>query len=269
MPSPVTPKGKTKTARTAKTANTSEVKHPNWETMSKNVKLKHNGRTYALIEIPEGTYLYSGFCSGDPVYPSDTKQDREETEQMNVLEYEKKRANRLYYGSLGVALYYTNDPDRCKGKRKYTVQEYKTNQTIRFLDMNVWENLKYVVDDIGENVFASTHGFDPDHKKALERFPGDDNDMIEKMVEWLARESSPQIDGFGSKKVKAMLEGRKTSFHAEIACIHPSLLSLTNEYASDTYNAKKYVNIQDATDSVPFVKMPGGAKRKTRKKQKV
>jgi hypothetical protein len=211
----------------------SHAKYPDWETLASNTIINQDGRTYHILEIPSGTYIYRGFCM-----PGEEKG--------------------LYYASLGVAFFYAEAADVCYNSgRIQTVQEYVTKEVIKLLDLNVWENLKYIMEDLGgDNVFEYTHGFNPDEKTELIRFAGDDEEMIEKVKEWLAMESSPKLNGFGAKEIKMIMDGKilKQPFHAEIACTTPSSLEMTNVYLSSS-NSKTYRNSEDRNDMLEWVNM--------------
>lgn len=223
-------------------------RYPDWETLAKDTTLSHSGRIYHILEIPKGTYIYRGFCRS-------------------------RKENGLYYGSLGVAFYYSSNPDYCSGSGwTHIVQEYVTKEDIKLYNLGVWENLKYIVDDLdGENVFEYPYGFNPEGKTELIRFAGDDEEMIDKIKEWFELDSSPKLNGFGCREIKMIVDGDilEKPFHSEIACTTPSSLELVNTYYATKPYSKVYINKKDNKDTLEWVNMRGGRKkRKTRMKTK-
>jgi hypothetical protein len=219
-------------------------RYPDWETLAKDTIVSHGGRKYHILEIPKGTHIYRGFCRS-------------------------RLENGLYYGSLGVAFYYANHPDYCRSIGwTHIIQEYVTKEDMKLYDLGVWENLKYIVDDLGgENVFEYPYGFNPQEKTELIRFAGDDEEMVDKIKEWLELDSSPKLNGFGCREIKMILEGDilEQLFHAEIACTTPSSLELVNTYYATKPNSKVYINKKNSKDTLEWVDMRGGKKQRKRK----
>ena len=219
-----------------------------WNTVTREETITHNGKKYKVFVIPENTYVYRGFCYGDD--PSkELPQDREETIMFNEEVYNKRKNEGRYYANLAIAAYYAYNPDNGR-KWKHVVVEYKTKQPIKVLDMTVWQNLKNVVDDDPKGpegrdlakIFEDTHGFYlKKPKKKLIRFSGGlDDEMTEFMVDWL--KSNPVFDGFGH----VVMPG----FHSEFTCMDRNKLSEENEYVSDNYVNRQMVNTKylDAKD---------------------
>jgi hypothetical protein len=230
-----------------------------WETVSSNQTIEHNGKKYKVFVIPENTYVYRGFSYGDD--PSkEREQDRAETIMYNEEEYHKRKNAGVYYANLAIAAYYAYNPDRGR-KWKHVVVEYKTKQPIKVLDMTVWQNLKNVVDDVPElaELFESTHGFHLKKPKTkLKRFSGGlDEEMTELMVGWL--QSNPEFDGFGHVVM--------TGFHSEFVCLDRNKLSEENEYVSDNYVNRqlvntKYLDVKDIAIDLENLSFVEGAKKK-------
>lgn len=219
-------------------------RYPDWETLAKNTILNHGGRTYHILEIPKGTHIYRGFCRSH-------------------LE------NGIYYGSLGVAFYYASNPNYCNSiGLTHIVQEYVIKEDIKLYNLGVWENLKYIMDDLGgENVFKYPYGFNPEEKTELIRFAGDDEEMVDKIKEWFELDSSPKLNGFGCREIKMIFEGdiNEQLFHAEIACTTRSSLELVNTYYATKPHSKVYKNKKNSKDTLEWVDMRGGKKQRKRK----
>jgi len=227
----------------------------NWNDVVKTKILKHNDRNYHILKIPVNTLIYRGFCRG--------KKNGSEREQG------------IFYGHMDVAYYYADNPDYCRGGGEvHFVQEYLTKRVIKLLDLNVWENLKYIVDDLGYNdVFSYTHGFDPTEKKPLSRFSSEETDreMIEYIQEWFALPTSPKLDGFGGKEMPMMMDGEilEEPFHAEIACVKcDEKIQLRKSYYSLDRHPKEYKNIEDENDSI-VRNWEGGRRPKKKSRGKV
>jgi hypothetical protein len=201
---------------------------PNWDSVCKIKKIKYGKKTYSVIVIPKNTYVYRGFSYGDD--PSKHSPDPEwDYEKENALEYKKRKNAGIYYATLPIACYYAFNPD--DGHRwKHVVMEYKTKQPLHIIDMNRWENLKNIVEEMPEleDSLENTHGFDiRNPTQSLYRFSGGhDSQMTELMREWLLQH--PTLDGFGH----IQMEG----FHSEFTCVDRKKLMEEKEYV---YEDKK------------------------------
>lgn len=251
------PKHKKRTTRkNKKTSNYKSKKqmggNPQWEESASKVQELYNNKQYTFIIVPENTYLYRGYTYGYAPYKNDSVEDIQEIEDMNREQYEK-RSKGIFYGNLGVACYYSFNPDQ--GSLLYhNVQEYRTNQPIKILDMSVWQNIKNIIDDSVEinnnmehaenilGIFNSTYSFEETKKKIKRDSNGDDTEMIEIILTWLKLTTHPPLNGFGCISIPG--------FHSEIAITDNSLLTLTNEYSSNNFKERRLTNIRNPADFI-------------------
>ena len=230
------------------------MKQPNWETMVTKKTEQHNGKTYTYLVIPKNTYLYRGFPHGEPRNEwrfkrgEITKEEYEESKVYDKEEYYRK-LNGIFFGNLGVACWYAYNTDH-GNKVNHTVIECIVLKPIHILDMSVWQNIKNVVDDLrlegnDIDIFEGTYGFDINNPtKPLERWSGGvDDEMIELMLKWLKKKTSPKINGFGYSKLPG--------FHSEIVCLkQKGFLKKVNEYNQNNMDDPELINIKNPEDII-------------------
>lgn len=197
----------------------------NWDDISPTKKVILDGKVYTIIVIPKNTYVYRGFSYGDDPAKDRNGPDPEwDYEKENAAEYKKRKNAGVYYATLPVAGYYAFHADYAN-HWKHVIVEYKTKQALHILDMSVWDNLKNIIDDSPELAedLEITHGFSKS-KAPLYRFSGgNDDEMTNKMSQWIRRH--PSFDGFGH----TVMNG----FHSEFTCLDRSKLKEETEYVSE------------------------------------
>jgi len=229
------------------------IRKQNWDEGITKTMETHNGKTYEYIIIPKNTYVYRGFQYGEEGLDNDlkrgtiTKEEYDESIKYEKIEY-KSKVKGLYFGNLGVACYYAYDPDISR-KRNHSVSEYITVKPVLILDMSVWQNIKNITDDIidkeAKSIFKATYGFDINNReKPLFRDSGGvDDAMIELMLKWFKKKTTPKINGFGHSKM--------TGFHSEFACIKQTgFLKRVNEYNQSNRRIPELLNIKKPTDKI-------------------
>lgn len=225
----------------------------NWDDAVTKTIETHNGKTYEYIVIPKNTYVYRGFQYGEEGLDHQlkrgiiTKEEYDESIKDEKIEY-KRKVKGLYFGNLGVACYYAFDPD-INGKRNHTVSKYITVKPVFILDMSLWQNIKNILDDVKDeeahSIFKVTYGFDINNReKPLSRDSGGlDDEMIEIMLKWFKKKTTPKINGFGHSKLSGL--------HSEFACVKQSgFLKKVNEYNQSNRRVPEIVNIKKPTDKI-------------------
>jgi hypothetical protein len=210
---------------------------PDWDKNTKRMVIKHKGRLFTFMFIPERFYIYRGFQYGQQAVSErgvafkPTQEEIERKEKYNLEDAKRTKNGGLYYGTLAVACYYALNLDN--GPRiTHEVIEFKPKHTLMILDMSVWQNLKNIADDCGssskDSILEYTHGFDKnDPHKKLERDSGGlDTEMTKFMLDWMKLDTSPKMDGFGH----SMMPG----FHSELTCVsREKSLELVNVYSTN------------------------------------
>jgi hypothetical protein len=225
----------------------------NWDEVVTKTTETYNGKIYECIVIPKNTYVYRGFQYGEEGLDNDlkrgtiTKEEYDESIEDEKIEY-KRNVKGLYFGNLGVACYYAFDPDISR-KRNHSVSEYITVKSVLILDMSVWQNIKNIMDDVKDkdanSIFKATYGFDTNNpEKTLFRDSGGVDDvMIELMLKWLKKKTTPKINGFGHSKM--------TGFHSEFACVKQTgFVKRVNEYNQSNRRVTELVNVKKPTDKI-------------------
>lgn len=219
----------------------SKVMKPDWDKNTKRIAIKHKGRIFTFMVIPQGNYIYRGLQYGQQAVSErgvafkPTQEEIERNDKYNLEHAKRAKNGGLYYGTLAVACYYALNLDN--GPRiTHEVMEFKPKHNLMILDMSVWQNLKNIADDCGpgtefedkDSILEYSHGFyknDP-QKKLVRDSGGIDTEMTKFMLDWMKLDSSPKMDGFGH----SMMPG----FHSELTCVsREKSLELVNVFSTD------------------------------------
>ena len=227
---------------------------PDWDKVVQKSKIVYNNKTYETLVIPVNTYVYRGFTYGDnPDYYTEEKKHEIIANNNRIYNnIKEKKAEAKFYGNLGVACFYAYDS--VNKTWKHHLLEYETTKPIVLLDMSKWQNLKNIVDDIGNtngDIFRETHNFDVNNStQKLKRISFMDLDikMTEIMKIWFNLQTSLKLNlsGFGHINMDGM--------HSEFVTFGSlNNLKLINEYSSDNLSVPELVNINDANNRISLI----------------